>query len=341
MRLNNLPMPDGCSNAMSEPELVSIIVVAYNNWPDLDLAVQSALCQSYHPVEVIVVDNSSTDGTAGELEQRYSGRVNYIHQANRGDAGAYNTGFSHSRGEFIQFLDGDDVLAPDKIDRQMAVAREHPDTDIIYGDIRRFQTLPRHAAWADRTTEHHDDMLAATLAPEPLGVETILSALIRRRALQRVGPWDEAVYCTDFDYWLRAAWLGCRFRHCPGLLGFARVHPKQMSVDVSAMNRGTEAVLAKALTYIDREPYRTMVLENLAQMRYLRAVSRKGLSRDEALAKLREARETKSDEVPLPAYWMGVVAIVAPYGSVLISSPAFRAIRRFVARLVGYHIPRF
>ena len=68
--------------------LVSIVVVGHNNWPDLELSVQSALCQSYRPSEVILVDNSSTDGTAGEVASRFGSRVRYVLQANRGDAGA-------------------------------------------------------------------------------------------------------------------------------------------------------------------------------------------------------------------------------------------------------------
>jgi glycosyltransferase involved in cell wall biosynthesis len=318
---------------------VSIVVVAYNNWPDLELAIQSALCQSYRPIEVIVVDNSSADETPIEVPRRFGDRVKYIKQPNSGDAGAYNTGFRHSEGQFVQFLDGDDVLCPYKIEKQMEVFRAAPETDLVYGELRGFR------AWAgvdlppERRPPDCDDMLAAALGPEEYDVPTVLSALMRRQAVERVGPWDEVVYVTDVDYWLRAAWLGCRFRLCPGIHGFVRAHPRQMSANVPAMLRGTEAVLRKALGYIDREPYRTMARTRLAQVQYFRAVSGRGVSRREALAKLREARETKREEVPLLAYCVGLAAIVALGGSRIMLSPRFRALRRFVARLVGYHIP--
>src|SRR3954470_22359420 len=100
---------------MAQEDLVSIVVVSYNNWPLIELALQSALCQSYRPIEVIVVDNRSTDGTITKLQQTFGDRLRYFQQANSGDAGAYNTGFERACGEFIQFLDGDDVLAPYKI----------------------------------------------------------------------------------------------------------------------------------------------------------------------------------------------------------------------------------
>src|SRR5262245_41810676 len=108
---------------MMVPELVSIIVVGYNNWPDLELAIQSALCQSYRPIEVIVIDNSSTDDTSKEVPRRFSDRICYLRQENRGDAGAYNRGIREAKGEFLQFLDGDDVLTPYKIEKQMEIMR--------------------------------------------------------------------------------------------------------------------------------------------------------------------------------------------------------------------------
>src|SRR5581483_3839019 len=122
------------------PGLVSVVVCTYNNWPDVELTIQSALHQSYRPLEVIVVDNSSTDATGDEVPKRFVGSVRYIRQPNRDCAGAYNAGFAIAKGEFIQFVDGDDVLAPNKIRKQLEVFRSDPETDIVYGDVRMFQT---------------------------------------------------------------------------------------------------------------------------------------------------------------------------------------------------------
>jgi len=99
--------------------LVTVVVVAYNNWPELELAIQSALSQTYAPIEVIVVDNSSTDATLREVATRFGARVRYVLQPNTGDAGAYNTGIRLAKGEFVQLLDGDDVLTPYKIEKQV------------------------------------------------------------------------------------------------------------------------------------------------------------------------------------------------------------------------------
>jgi len=91
------------------PGSVSVIITAWNNWPDLDMAIASALCQSVPPHEVIVVDNSSTDATEEEVQRRYGSRVRYFRQPNRECAGAHNAGFSLASGEFVQFLAGDDI----------------------------------------------------------------------------------------------------------------------------------------------------------------------------------------------------------------------------------------
>src|SRR5579859_2411960 len=112
------------------PESVSVVICAWNNWPDLEMTIESALHQSHQPLEVIVVDNSSTDATHQEVPSRFGQRVRYIRQPNKECAGAYNTGFAVARGEYIQFVDGDDVLAPNKIEKEMEVFRANPELDI-------------------------------------------------------------------------------------------------------------------------------------------------------------------------------------------------------------------
>src|SRR5207253_3064616 len=106
-----------------------------------------AVHQSYAPIEVIVVDNSSTDETPNAVPKAFGKVVKYLQQPNRGDSGAYNTGYELAAGEFIQFIDGDDVLAPNKIQKQVEMFRADPTLDIVYGDVRMFQTLPGSAQW--------------------------------------------------------------------------------------------------------------------------------------------------------------------------------------------------
>jgi glycosyltransferase involved in cell wall biosynthesis len=320
------------------PGLVSVVVCAYNNWPDVEMTIVSALHQSYAPLEVIVVDNSSTDATSDELPRRFGRRVRYVRQPNRECAGAHNTGFALASGEFIQFVAGDDVLSPNKIAKQVEWFRAHPDLDIVYGDIRMFQTLAGVARWADVPTQQESDMLGALLLPGKLGAGiNVLGALFRRRTLEIVGPWDEDLYCEDTDYWLRAAWQGCRFGRYPGSpMGFKRMWPGQKIANIPTTTRGLEAVWDKALGYVTREPYRRLVAASLAELRFYMAVSRCEMTVREALAKLALARATDPTRVSAPVYALGYASIVLPGGSALIRSPRLQRVRRFLAGLLRY-----
>src|SRR4029079_12553612 len=127
--------------------------------------------------------------------------IRYVVQENRGDGGAYNTGMRAAAGAYLQFMDGDDVLAPNKVEKQMESFAVDPKAEIVFGDTRRFQSLAGKADWTDVDARDCDDMLAAFLDPEgdAAGL-TIQGALFRRSALDRIGAWDESLYLSDIDY---------------------------------------------------------------------------------------------------------------------------------------------
>ena len=318
---------------MSEcPGLVSVVICAWNNWPDVEMTIESALHQSYQPVEVIVIDNSSTDATHEEVPSRFGHRVRYIRQSNRDTAGAYNAGFKVARGEVIQFLDGDDVLAPNKLEKQIEIFRTNPELEIVCGDIGVFQALAGTANWKITPTQAEDDMLLAILSSQ-VGICTDLGSLFHRRALERVGLWDESLYVEDLDYLLRAAWAGCRFGYCPGgPVGFARVWPGAKTQNVRAMDLGNEAVWNKALGYVTREPYRRLVAAKLAHLRFHMAVSPSQLTVHEALAKLALARATSPEAVTALTYALAWMIVVLPGGRYLARLPWLRPVRRILTR---------
>ena len=321
-------------------ELVSVVICAYNNWPDVEMTIESALHQSHQPTEVIVVDNSSTDETASEVRKRFGNRIQYVLQPNKGDAGAYNTGFAAAAGDYIQFVDGDDVLAPNKIAKQLNVFRGKPDADIVYGDIRQFQTGEGLATWDDIITHPEDDILKEFIAPRRAGWTGIgaLGVLFRRCTLDKVGPWDENLYVADLDYWLRAVIAGCRFEHCAGSpMGFMRRHARQMTTNYSATNRGLETVFEKALAYVAGQPYHGLIRAQLAELRYRTAIARESMDAASALAKLRQARVTDPQRVSTLAYALGWVAINLPGGQFLARSQSLRTVRTFLSPISGFH----
>ena len=318
-------------------ELVSVVVCAYNNWPDLELAIQSALCQSHQPVEVIVVDNFSTDATVVEVPARFGTRVRYIRQPNTGDGGAYNTGLAAARGAFLQFLDGDDVLAPNKIETQLDVFRSDPDADIVFGGVRHFQSAPGAAHWTDIERGEEDIGIESFLRSDGYCVGSALGVLFRRRSLDRVGPWDETLYRCDADYFLRASVAGCRFRYSSGgPMSFKRVRPGQMSLDTTAMLAGSETLWVKALGYFTEPAHLERIRFNLARARFLRAFRGDRISRRSAMALCSEARRTSQAAVPVRAYAAGIVLILLPGRRFLATSPRMGTLRRAMTRLLGY-----
>jgi GT2 family glycosyltransferase len=313
--------------------LVSIAVVAHNNWPDLELAIESALGQSWQATEVIVVDNESTDDTPSQVGNRFGDRVRYFRQKNTLDGGGYNRGIAESLGEFVQLLDGDDLLAPNKIARQMEVFLENPDAGIVYGDTRQFQGQPGRPEWSDWTTGPHDDMLATLLDPAGEGAGLVPhAALFRRSVFDEIGPWDESLFGADLDYWLRAASSGVKFVYSPEAWCFHRRRPAQMSADRVAMVNRTITTLDKALGYIDREPYRSMARKRLAGLKYGAATTDLRLDRSTALESLRTARELDPTRISAVPYALAYAAISIPGVRQLVKASPLTGPRRAIAR---------
>lgn len=324
--------------------LVSIIIVAFNNWPDLELAIQSALNQSYEPVEVIVVDNSSTDETQQLVPQLFANRLKYIRQPNTGEGGGRNTGVEESQGEFVQFLDGDDLLAPNKVEKQIAMLNEFPEVDVVYGDVRQFQTNAGAANWSDCDTEDYPDMLATLLSPKGNGAGLVVhSVIFRRRALELIGTWTENLpasdgpvltIMSDQDYWLRAAWSGCRFQYCQNSLCFQRRRSGQLSSNSRAVLRGMESVLTSASAYITKEPYRTCLSRRLSHLLFYLAISDKESTRGASFARLKKARGLNMQLLTMRAYLLGWMLIVSGVGP-FVFGRWLKPMRRMAALLCG------
>jgi len=104
---------------MNHAPLVSIIIPTYNDGHVVCEAIDCSLNQTYENLEIMVVDDGSTDGTEQILKEKYGSKINYIFQENKGLGSARNTGIRHASGKYLQFLDADDLLDPDKISIQI------------------------------------------------------------------------------------------------------------------------------------------------------------------------------------------------------------------------------
>jgi glycosyltransferase involved in cell wall biosynthesis len=124
----------------NESPIVSIIIPTYNDWPVVCDAIDSALNQTYKNIEVIVIDDGSTDNTEKYLKDKYKDRIAYVCQVNKGPGSARNYGIRISSGKYLQFLDSDDLLDPDKIKIQVGKLQDVSNLalsicDYVYCDL--------------------------------------------------------------------------------------------------------------------------------------------------------------------------------------------------------------
>ncbi len=114
--------------------LVSIIIPTFNCGNYIEAAIESVLSQEYEPVEIIVIDDGSTDDTVMKLK-RYGDKIKYLYQENRGSSRARNVGLSSSCGEFIAYLDADDIWLPGKLSLQVKLMKELPEVGLVFSDF--------------------------------------------------------------------------------------------------------------------------------------------------------------------------------------------------------------
>src|SRR6516225_7406069 len=190
--------------------LVSTIIPVHNRPVLLREAVASVLAQTYRPIEVIIVDDGSTDATGREAEAlaEVHLEVRVIHRRNGGPGEARETGRLASSGEFIQYLDSDDLLLPRKFELQVAGLRKFNDCAVSYGKTRFYAhgDCPTDVAWK-RTGEKISTMFPSFLHSRWWGTST---ALYRRSVTDLAGPWTELKNEEDWEYDCRIARNGGR-----------------------------------------------------------------------------------------------------------------------------------
>jgi len=203
---------------------VSVVVPTFNREALLPETIRSIHAQIYRPIECIVVDDGSTDNTEKIVNQfknklqKENFSLHFLKQANGGAPSARNNGTSHSSGEFIQYLDSDDLIYPDKISEQVEYLTAEEDCDGVFGD------------WHHGTTESFQLIKgekSGDLIAQFYGGRVIhtLSFLFRRRIVEKIGPWDVALKRNqEVDFNLRGVLAGGKFDYLPGLTGLWREH---------------------------------------------------------------------------------------------------------------------
>jgi len=230
--------------------LVSVIIPAYNSAAFVLQAVQSALDQTYGNYEVIVVDDGSTDDTKLVLS-RFDGQFRYLYQPNRGLSAARNAGIALAKGDFVCFLDADDLWAPDKVELQVAYMERHRDIALLSTGYEHFTddgavAPPLYAValpveTAARTFTSRDDFVKFVSA-NFIFVSTVM---VRKDCFDKSGLFDTNLRAAeDRDMWLRISAhfdIAC----LPPILVRKRNHSLNMSKDRTRQIRSRIQVLEK------------------------------------------------------------------------------------------------
>ena len=217
--------------------LISVMIGAYNAAPYLGEAIESVFAQDYEPIELIVVDDGSTDGTADVA--RGFAQVHVIQQENGGNGAARNRAVENASGELYAFLDADDRFTPGKLTLQKAELDADPGLDIVFGHVREFLS-----------PELDEDTRAGLRppAPEPMPWTAPNLMLVRRESFERVGPFTTAVRVgVTVDWFARAAEAGLRYSILPDVVLERRLHTQNNGLRESASRSQYLEVIRQAM----------------------------------------------------------------------------------------------
>jgi glycosyltransferase involved in cell wall biosynthesis len=236
--------------APEKAALVSVIVPCYNAAAFLPEALQSALQQTYPRIEILVVDDGSTDATP-EVARRYP--VHYIRQENRGVSAARNAGIAHSHGEFLVFLDADDRLASTGIEDGMTALEQNPHCMMAVGE-HRYILEDGAPAGVSRKGPVRRDLY--TMLLESNFVESVGSAIYRRDVFDREGGFDNSLDAAeDYALYLRITRRNAAVIH-RAVVSEYRLHGSNTSRNSELMLRRTLEVICRERRHIEGDPGR-------------------------------------------------------------------------------------
>lgn len=194
--------------------LVSTIITVYNGENYLSEAIQSVINQDYPHIDIIIIDDGSTDGSRG-VAQQFGPPVQYYYQNNTGIAAAKNHGIKLSKGDFLAFLDADDLWTKNKIRKQIKVFNEDPTLDIVFSHVKQFYS-PELSEEEKQKIRCPDELMPGTSAG---------TMLIKRESFFKVGLFDSQWRRGIFVNWyMRASEIGLRAHMLPDMHMWRRLH---------------------------------------------------------------------------------------------------------------------
>jgi glycosyltransferase involved in cell wall biosynthesis len=245
---------------------VSVIMPAYNVASYIGESIASVLAQTHRDLELVVVDDGSTDATA-KIAAHFAGRdqrVKLLRQPNGGISTARNYALRCSRGDLLAILDADDVWEPEFLEAQVEILRTHADVDIVTGN-GWFLGSRSHGRPVRPTPDPRPQPDLASIIADEQAI--FIMCVMRRKVYETIGPFEESMRTNeDYDYWLRAAAAGFKFYRNDRPLAHYRRRDDSLSANEVRMLRGILRVYDKIRPQLADRPRELEIL----QRQYLR-----------------------------------------------------------------------
>lgn len=223
---------------------VSIIIPAYNALDYLPMTLASVLHQTFEDFEVIIINDGSSDAIEDWFAKTvHDPRVTLVSQVNNGPSAARNAGIQHAKGDYIAFLDADDLWEPDKLSKQVQILDEDPDAGLVYTWVSYIDPEGNPTGRIRKNVQ--EGKVWASLIQHNI-VECGSVALVRQECFERVGVFNESLHIIeDIDMWLRIA-EHYSFRCIPEPLVYYRQHTGSLSRNWQVMEDGYLKILERA-----------------------------------------------------------------------------------------------
>lgn len=235
-----------------EKPLVSVVIPAYNHEKYVAECLHSVINQTYKNIEIIVIDDGSTDNTADVIEQIVASSnrdIRFVKKSNEGLIKTLNQSIVLVKGEYVAFLASDDVWLKDKLEKQVAAMADHPDCAFSYTDCYfaykdhltdvRYSSYKKHL---NRMVKGKPFPFFNILIKENLVITT--TVLMRTQFLRKAGLFDDQLVFEDYDMWLRLAKLGTTV-YLNEPLAYYRLHDTNFSKQNGKMIKGSKQTLSK------------------------------------------------------------------------------------------------
>lgn len=234
---------------MNSYPLVSIIIPVYNSERYIKEAVESALRQTYKNIEVIVIDDGSTDNTRKILEPYIKNKsIIYLYQENKGVAASRNKGILESTGSYISFLDSDDKYYPEKIEKQTNKFFENPNAGVIVCFSDYFYNGDINTKYKMKSQTFPGEILKRSYQGNFINTNTVL---INKKIIKGGISFDEALRISeDWDLWIRIMKAGVKFVFHDDVLVSTRMRKDSLQSNLVLQRKSDIYVIRKHLGYI-------------------------------------------------------------------------------------------